>query len=36
VGYDSTTGISTLRVEAFRPGDAHDIANALLDSGEGW
>ena len=34
VGYDSTTGISTLRVSAFRPGDAHNIANALLDDGE--
>lgn len=34
VGYDSTTGISTLRVAAFRPDDAHNIANALLDGGE--
>jgi BexC/CtrB/KpsE family polysaccharide export inner-membrane protein len=34
VGYDSQTGISTLRVEAFRPGDARDIAAALLDGGE--
>ena len=34
VGYDSQTGISTLRVEGFRPTDARDIANALLDGGE--
>lgn len=34
VGYDSTTGISTLRVQAFRARDAHDIATALLDGGE--
>jgi capsular polysaccharide transport system permease protein len=34
VGYDSTTGISTLRVSAFRPDDAHNIAAALLDGGE--
>jgi capsular polysaccharide transport system permease protein len=34
VGYDSTTGISTLRVSAFRPEDARDIASALLDDGE--
>lgn len=34
VGYDSQTGISTLRVEAFRPGDAQTLANALLDGGE--
>jgi capsular polysaccharide transport system permease protein len=34
VGYDSTTGISTLRVQAFRAQDAHDIAKALLDGGE--
>ena len=34
VGYDSTTGISTLRVSAFRPGDATEIANVLLDDGE--
>jgi capsular polysaccharide transport system permease protein len=34
VGYDSQTGISTLRVEGFRPGDARDIAAALLDGGE--
>jgi capsular polysaccharide transport system permease protein len=35
VGYDSTTGISTLKVKAFRPGDAQEIAQALLDGGEG-
>lgn len=35
VGYDSTTGISTLRVEGFRPDDAQRLANALLDDGEG-
>lgn len=34
VGYDSTNGISTLRVEAFRPEDAQRIANGLLDGGE--
>jgi capsular polysaccharide transport system permease protein len=34
VGYDSQTGISTLRVKAFRAEDARDIANALLDGGE--
>ena len=34
VGYDSQTGISTLRVEGFRPGDAQEIAQALLDGGE--
>ncbi|MBU1347608.1 MAG: chain-length determining protein [Alphaproteobacteria bacterium] len=34
VGYDSTTGISTLRVEAFRPRDAQALASALLDGGE--
>jgi capsule polysaccharide export protein KpsE/RkpR len=34
VGYDSTTGISTLRVSTFRPQDSRDIANALLDGGE--
>ena len=34
VGYDSQTGISTLRVEAFRPGDAQNLANGLLDGGE--
>jgi capsular polysaccharide transport system permease protein len=34
VGYDSTTGINTLRVQAFRPDDAHQVANALLEAGE--
>jgi len=34
VGYDSQTGISTLRVTAFRADDAQRIANALLDDGE--
>lgn len=34
VGYDSTTGISTLRVEAFRPKDAQAVNLALLDGGE--
>jgi capsular polysaccharide transport system permease protein len=34
VGYDSTTGISTLRVNAFRPADAQAMADALLDGGE--
>lgn len=34
VGYDSSTGISTLRVEAFRPEDARQIATVLLDGGE--
>lgn len=34
VGYDSTTGISTLRVEAFSPRDAHQLAEALLQGGE--
>ena len=35
VGYDSTTGISTLRVEAFRPDDAQALAEGLLQGGEG-
>lgn len=35
VGYDSTNGISTLRVEAFRPSDAKKIAETLLVGGEG-
>lgn len=35
VGYASQTGISTLRVEAFTARDAQNIANALLDQGEG-
>lgn len=34
VGYDSTTGISTLRVEAFKAEDARQISQALLASGE--
>lgn len=34
VGYDATTGVSTLRVEAFSPTDARDVANALLNGGE--
>jgi capsular polysaccharide transport system permease protein len=34
VGYDSQTGISTLRVTAFRPGDAQALARALLSGGE--
>lgn len=32
--FDHTTGISTLRVTAFRPEDARDIATALLDNSE--
>jgi capsular polysaccharide transport system permease protein len=35
VGYDSLSGISRLRVRAFRPTDAANLANALLDGGEG-
>ena len=34
VSYDSTTGISTLRVKAFRPQDAREMATVLLDGGE--
>lgn len=34
VGYDSTTGISVLRVQAFRPEDAQAVASALLNGGE--
>lgn len=34
VGYDSTTGISTLRVEAFTAKDASVIAEGLLQGGE--
>ncbi|WP_309627520.1 chain-length determining protein [Brevundimonas sp.] len=34
VGFDSTTGISTLRVEAFRAEDARQLNQALLASGE--
>ena len=35
VGYESSTGISTLRVKAFSGRDAQAIANALLSGGEG-
>ena len=34
VGYDSTTGISTLRVEAFTARDSYRIAEELLQGGE--
>lgn len=34
VGYDATSGISTLRVEAFSAKDAQTINAAMLDSGE--
>jgi capsular polysaccharide transport system permease protein len=34
VGYDAQTGISTLRVTAFRPGDAQSLARSLLAGGE--
>lgn len=34
VGYDATTGISTLRVEAFRAQDAYRLNNAMLAGGE--
>ncbi len=34
VGYDSTTGLSTLRVEAFTPQDAQSMAESLLNGGE--
>lgn len=34
VGYDSTSGISTLRVEAFTAADAQRATTALLDGGE--
>jgi len=34
VGYDATSGISTLRVEAFSSKDARNINAAMLDSGE--
>ncbi|MFS0741043.1 chain-length determining protein [Brevundimonas sp. 3P9-tot-E] len=34
VGYDSTTGISTIRVEAFDPRHAQAINQALLEGGE--
>ncbi len=35
VGYNSTSGISTLRVEAFDPKDAQLVSQRLLDGGEG-
>jgi capsular polysaccharide transport system permease protein len=35
VNYNSSTGISTLQVKAFRPQDAQEIAAALLVGGEG-
>lgn len=34
VGYDSTSGLSTLRVEAYRPEDARAMTEALLVGGE--
>jgi capsular polysaccharide transport system permease protein len=34
VGYDSTNGISTLKVEAFEPKDAQRIATTMLAGGE--
>lgn len=34
VGYESSTGISTLRVQAFNPTDAQAINAAMLDGGE--
>ena len=34
VGYNSTTGISTMRMEAFRPAEAQVLAEALLSGGE--
>jgi capsular polysaccharide transport system permease protein len=34
VSFSSTTGITTLRVEAFRPDDAQAVVLALLDLGE--
>jgi capsular polysaccharide transport system permease protein len=34
VKIDSESGISTLRVRAFTPGDAHELAAALLQNGE--
>lgn len=34
VGYDARTGISTLKVEAFRPADALALSSALLEGGE--
>lgn len=34
VGYDATTGISTLRTSAFSPGEAKAVADSLLLGGE--
>jgi len=34
IKFDTTTGITTLRVEAFRPDDAREIAEGLLSSAE--
>lgn len=34
VGYDARTGISTLKVQAFRPKDAVELNEALLQAGE--
>jgi len=34
IHYDTETSITTLKVRAFRPGDAYDIAKALLRLGE--
>ena len=34
VGYNSQTGISTIKVQAFTAQDAQEIASALLDGGE--
>lgn len=34
VGYETSSGISTLRVEAFTPEDAQHLTQALLDGGE--
>lgn len=34
IGFDSTTGVSTLRVKAYRAEDARNIAQALLTSSE--
>ncbi len=34
IGYDSTTGISTLRVSAYSPRDARSLTEAMLGGGE--
>jgi capsular polysaccharide transport system permease protein len=34
VSFDSGTGVSTLRIRAFRPEDAHNIASAMLNHSE--